>query len=187
MEDCYVSVLLKDLIKSPLCITCSTILEEEKLQQEERLRMEMRRQVTVSWDSGGSDEAPPKVRLWWSSASLASLWLFCPSVSVSVFVVANELTKSKLFSFCLQPSRPGYPSPRSSEGFFSSPQLNHFPVQQTHTCRIHTNAHSSHSEKTVLLCSVWSAWLEQCFPLTSRGFQWQQQQQQQCREEDVWI
>lgn len=25
--------------------------------------MEMRRQVTVSWDSGGSDEAPPKVRL----------------------------------------------------------------------------------------------------------------------------
>uniref|UniRef100_A0A671WKD7 Focal adhesion kinase 1 n=1 Tax=Sparus aurata TaxID=8175 RepID=A0A671WKD7_SPAAU len=63
----------------------STILEEEKLQQEERLRMEMRRQVTVSWDSGGSDEAPPK------------------------------------------PSRPGYPSPRSSEGFFSSPQLNHFP------------------------------------------------------------
>lgn len=42
---------------------CSTILEEEKLQQEERLRMEMRRQVTVSWDSGGSDEAPPKVKL----------------------------------------------------------------------------------------------------------------------------
>uniref|UniRef100_A0A4W5JJF7 non-specific protein-tyrosine kinase n=1 Tax=Hucho hucho TaxID=62062 RepID=A0A4W5JJF7_9TELE len=39
----------------------STILEEEKAQQEERLRMEMRRQVTVSWDSGGSDEAPPKV------------------------------------------------------------------------------------------------------------------------------
>ncbi|KAM7373277.1 hypothetical protein PAMP_008142 [Pampus punctatissimus] len=38
----------------------STILEEEKLQQEERLRMEMRRQVTVSWDSGGTDEAPPK-------------------------------------------------------------------------------------------------------------------------------
>uniref|UniRef100_A0A4W5JVH4 non-specific protein-tyrosine kinase n=1 Tax=Hucho hucho TaxID=62062 RepID=A0A4W5JVH4_9TELE len=38
----------------------STILEEEKAQQEERLRMEMRRQVTVSWDSGGSDEAPPK-------------------------------------------------------------------------------------------------------------------------------
>ncbi|XP_053717478.1 focal adhesion kinase 1-like isoform X4 [Synchiropus splendidus] len=62
----------------------NTILEEEKQQQEERLRMEMRRQVTVSWDTGGSDEAPPK------------------------------------------PSRPGYPSPRSSEGFFSSPQHNHF-------------------------------------------------------------
>lgn len=39
----------------------STILEEEKVQQKERARMEMRRQVTVSWDSGGSDEAPPKV------------------------------------------------------------------------------------------------------------------------------
>ncbi|XP_036948483.1 protein tyrosine kinase 2aa isoform X4 [Acanthopagrus latus] len=64
----------------------STILEEEKLQQEERLRIEMRRQVTVSWDSGGSDEAPPK------------------------------------------PSRPGYPSPCISEGFFSSHQLNHFPL-----------------------------------------------------------
>uniref|UniRef100_A0A3Q3J101 Focal adhesion kinase 1 n=1 Tax=Monopterus albus TaxID=43700 RepID=A0A3Q3J101_MONAL len=58
----------------------STILEEEKIQQKERNRMEMRRQVTVSWDSGGSDEAPPK------------------------------------------PSRPGYPSPRSSEGFYPSPQ-----------------------------------------------------------------
>ncbi|XP_077382584.1 focal adhesion kinase 1-like isoform X9 [Festucalex cinctus] len=42
--------------------------------------MEMRRQVTVSWDSGGSDEAPPK------------------------------------------PSRPGYPSPRSSEGYYPSAQ-----------------------------------------------------------------
>ncbi|XP_063087079.1 focal adhesion kinase 1 isoform X18 [Cavia porcellus] len=38
----------------------STILEEEKAQQEERMRMESRRQATVSWDSGGSDEAPPK-------------------------------------------------------------------------------------------------------------------------------
>ncbi|XP_061110851.1 focal adhesion kinase 1 isoform X3 [Conger conger] len=68
----------------------STILEEEKAQQEERVRMEMRRQVTVSWDSGGSDEAPPK------------------------------------------PSRPGYPSPRSSEGFYPSPQHmgqhNHYQV-----------------------------------------------------------
>ncbi|XP_045152884.1 focal adhesion kinase 1 isoform X13 [Echinops telfairi] len=68
----------------------STILEEEKVQQEERMRMESRRQVTVSWDSGGSDEAPPK------------------------------------------PSRPGYPSPRSSEGFYPSPQhmvqSNHYQV-----------------------------------------------------------
>uniref|UniRef100_A0A096M506 Focal adhesion kinase 1 n=1 Tax=Poecilia formosa TaxID=48698 RepID=A0A096M506_POEFO len=60
----------------------SVILTEEKGLQEERLREEMRRQVTVSWDSGGSDEAPPK------------------------------------------PSRPGYPSPRASESFFS----NHFQI-----------------------------------------------------------
>ncbi|XP_036394364.1 focal adhesion kinase 1-like isoform X10 [Megalops cyprinoides] len=50
----------------------------------------MRRQVTVSWDPRGSDEAPPK------------------------------------------PSRPGYPSPRSSEGFYPSPQHsgqhNHYQV-----------------------------------------------------------
>ncbi|XP_045037462.1 focal adhesion kinase 1 isoform X4 [Desmodus rotundus] len=68
----------------------STVLAEEKLQHEERLRMESRRQVAVSWDSGGSDEAPPK------------------------------------------PSRPGYPSPRSSEGFYPSPQhtaqTNHYQV-----------------------------------------------------------
>ncbi|XP_030596995.1 focal adhesion kinase 1-like isoform X2 [Archocentrus centrarchus] len=67
----------------------STILDDEKLQKEERLRTEMRRHVTVSWDSGGSDEAPPK------------------------------------------PSRPGYPSPRSSEGLFSTPQHNHFPPPPT--------------------------------------------------------
>uniref|UniRef100_G1NJW4 Protein kinase domain-containing protein n=1 Tax=Meleagris gallopavo TaxID=9103 RepID=G1NJW4_MELGA len=74
----------------------STILEEEKLQQEERMRMESRRQVTVSWDSGGSDEAPPK------------------------------------------PSRPGYPSPRSSEGFYPSPQHmvqpNHYQVLYFKLC-----------------------------------------------------
>uniref|UniRef100_A0A8C5FFG3 non-specific protein-tyrosine kinase n=1 Tax=Gadus morhua TaxID=8049 RepID=A0A8C5FFG3_GADMO len=58
----------------------STILEEEKAQQKERNRMELRRQVTMSWDSGGAEEAPPK------------------------------------------PSRPGYPSPRSSEGFYPGPQ-----------------------------------------------------------------
>uniref|UniRef100_A0AAQ4QJD2 non-specific protein-tyrosine kinase n=1 Tax=Gasterosteus aculeatus aculeatus TaxID=481459 RepID=A0AAQ4QJD2_GASAC len=88
----------------------NTILEEEKLQQEERLRMEMRRQITVSWDSGGSDEAPPK------------------------------------------PSRPGYPSPRSSEGFFTGPPVNHFPVQITYTYRIHTHTHThTHRQNPQLL------------------------------------
>lgn len=37
----------------------SMILEEEKAQQEEWMRMESRRQATMSWDSGGSDEVPP--------------------------------------------------------------------------------------------------------------------------------
>lgn len=50
-----------------LFLLTSTILEEEKLQQKERNRMEMRRQVTVSWDSGGSDEAPPKVRHYYTT------------------------------------------------------------------------------------------------------------------------
>uniref|UniRef100_A0A8C0YEM4 non-specific protein-tyrosine kinase n=1 Tax=Cyprinus carpio carpio TaxID=630221 RepID=A0A8C0YEM4_CYPCA len=70
----------------------STILAEEKAQQEERSRMEMRRQVPVSWDIGGSDEAPPK------------------------------------------PSRPGYPSPRSSEGFYPSPQ--HMGQHNHYQCRL---------------------------------------------------
>lgn len=69
----YFSTLLLKLciaIESIFCVF-STILEEEKLQQKERNRMEMRRQVTVSWDSGGSDEAPPKVRGLWLYLSLA--------------------------------------------------------------------------------------------------------------------
>uniref|UniRef100_H2T0L4 Focal adhesion kinase 1 n=1 Tax=Takifugu rubripes TaxID=31033 RepID=H2T0L4_TAKRU len=99
----------------------STILEEEKLQEEERHRMEMRRQVNMSWDSGGSDEAPPK------------------------------------------PSRPGYPSPRSSEGFFPSPQLNHFQVQMhlsaaprfsfspfKHQCSVQGNGQAQMEERLMM-------------------------------------
>ncbi len=55
------SVFPEGFADSPVCL-CSTVLDEEKAQQEERFRMEMRRQVTVSWDAGNSDEAPPKVR-----------------------------------------------------------------------------------------------------------------------------
>ena len=68
-----------------MCDVCSTILEEEKLQQEERLRIEMRRQVTVSWDSGGSDEAPPKVRLYCQTDLLrhfSLIILLCSSTRV---------------------------------------------------------------------------------------------------------
>lgn len=79
-----------------LCYTiffrvCSTILEEEKVQQKERNRMEMRRQVTVSWDSGGSDEAPPKVRH--TVHGFVSLCVFYLSV-----VVLNSLVKDHILS-----------------------------------------------------------------------------------------
>lgn len=56
-------------------LSFSTILEEEKVQQKERSRMEMRRQVTVSWDSGGSDEAPPKVRNYHTTCVCVSVRL----------------------------------------------------------------------------------------------------------------
>ncbi|XP_053088350.1 focal adhesion kinase 1 isoform X4 [Pangasianodon hypophthalmus] len=159
----------------------STILAEEKAQQEERSRMEMRRQVNVSWDSGGSDEAPPKpsrrpslqhsVSLDCLSAAsacqqsfgsqLSLCFLQPPAVSplLPLPIVLNSqnprlpphvsrlsrrpsipptvaLTGQTLnqHAYCpsLQPSRPGYPSPRSSEGFYPSPQHmgqhNHFQM-----------------------------------------------------------
>uniref|UniRef100_A0A8C1NSA8 Focal adhesion kinase 1 n=1 Tax=Cyprinus carpio TaxID=7962 RepID=A0A8C1NSA8_CYPCA len=63
----------------------STILDEEKAQQEERFRMEMRRQVTVSWDSGNSDEAPPKVRSALSDALQIPLVPISPRSSDGYF------------------------------------------------------------------------------------------------------
>ncbi|XP_078789566.1 focal adhesion kinase 1 isoform X5 [Oryzias latipes] len=185
----------------------STILEEEKIQQEERSRMEMRRQVTVSWDSGGSDEAPPKpschsslqptlsrdenlhfasqLPLCLGNAHTVSLCASCHSFTPPLYSspltfplhlcssaglqpspqsstsyslsLQNQLNpESKLYPSFLwaendvgsppyslscgcsphrtnlptndhvlypfKPSRPGYPSPRSSEGFYPSPQ-----------------------------------------------------------------
>uniref|UniRef100_A0A8B9BX27 Focal adhesion kinase 1 n=1 Tax=Anser brachyrhynchus TaxID=132585 RepID=A0A8B9BX27_9AVES len=96
----------------------STILEEEKLQQEERMRMESRRQVTVSWDSGGSDEAPPK------------------------------------------PSRPGYPSPRSSEGFYPSPQHmvqpNHYQKPDVRLSRGSIDREDGGLQGPVSMCGIFS-------------------------------
>lgn len=66
---------------SPFPPSHSTILAEEKAQQEERSRMEMRRQVTVSWDSGGSDEAPPKVSVFCFIYFFLLRWLcYCRSL-----------------------------------------------------------------------------------------------------------
>lgn len=67
-------------------LSFSTILEEEKVQQKERNRMEMRRQVTVSWDSGGSDEAPPKVRRYHTTCVCVSVRL-CSYECTVVFSV----------------------------------------------------------------------------------------------------
>ncbi|XP_051577736.1 focal adhesion kinase 1-like isoform X3 [Myxocyprinus asiaticus] len=97
----------------------STILAEEKAQQEERSRMEMRRQVPVSWDSGGSDEAPPKDP--WRRPSIP------PSATQPAFFdphypTMQQLRLTQVHYRPSQPSRPGYPSPRSSEGFYPSPQ-----------------------------------------------------------------
>lgn len=77
-----------------LCVlVSSTILEEEKLQQKERNRMEMRRQVTVSWDSGGSDEAPPKVRNPLFSCLLASCG--APTFFFSILIVAFVASRGR--------------------------------------------------------------------------------------------
>ncbi|XP_073728323.1 focal adhesion kinase 1 isoform X5 [Misgurnus anguillicaudatus] len=97
----------------------STILAEEKAQQEERSRMEMRRQVPVSWDSGGSDEAPPKGP--WRRPPIP------PSATQPAFFdpyypSMQQLSLNHMHCRPSQPSRPGYPSPRSSEGFYPSPQ-----------------------------------------------------------------
>ncbi len=57
--------------------------------------MEMRRQITVSWDSGGSDEAPPKVRP--SDCFTDSL--------LSVFGMADELKQTVIFLSVAQQTR----------------------------------------------------------------------------------
>lgn len=83
-------VLSMSFIKIPFTfcfssLLCSTILEEEKAQQEERMRMEMRRQVTVSWDSGGSDDAPPKVRHMKKGVILKQQYCFTASLLAGFF------------------------------------------------------------------------------------------------------
>lgn len=82
----------------------STILEEEKAQQEERLRMEMRRQVTVSWDSGGSDEAPPKVNLHLTATMSSRFLIDCPlqkmqkNLAFHLYCICSKCQWVKLFN-----------------------------------------------------------------------------------------
>ncbi|XP_024117404.1 protein tyrosine kinase 2aa isoform X10 [Oryzias melastigma] len=121
----------------------STILEEEKVQQEERLRMEMRRQVTVSWDSGGPDEAPPK------------------------------------------PSRPGYPSPRSSEGFLSGPQHNQLPPS-AHAGGAGTYPPDSWDQHRAELSALWSPNMEDSVA-PSLMEERLMMQQQQMEDDQRWL
>ncbi|XP_042628631.1 focal adhesion kinase 1-like isoform X7 [Cyprinus carpio] len=97
----------------------STILAEEKAQQEERSRMEMRRQVPVSWDIGGSDEAPPKGPRRTPSVPHSATQ---PAFFDPYYPSMQQLSLIHVPYRFSQPSRPGYPSPRSSEGFYPSPQ-----------------------------------------------------------------
>ncbi|XP_057210376.1 protein tyrosine kinase 2aa isoform X2 [Triplophysa rosa] len=138
----------------------STILEEEKVQQEERFRMEVRRQVTVSWDSGNSDEAPPK------------------------------------------PSRPGYPSPRTSDGYYPSPQHQHNHYQVSGYPGTHVSAAAFPPQASVLDSQdtwnhhrqeipVWSPNLEDGAALgRSQGHLMEEtliKQQQQMEEDQRWL
>ncbi|XP_056597841.1 protein tyrosine kinase 2aa isoform X4 [Triplophysa dalaica] len=138
----------------------STILEEEKVQQEERFRMEVRRQVTVSWDSGHSDEAPPK------------------------------------------PSRPGYPSPRTSDGYYPSPQHQHNHYQVSGYPGTHVSGAAFPPQASVLDSQdtwnhhrqeipVWSPNLEDGAALgRSQGHLMEEtliKQQQQMEEDQRWL
>ncbi|XP_035528035.1 focal adhesion kinase 1-like [Morone saxatilis] len=129
----------------------STILEEEKLQQKERNRMEMRRQVTVSWDSGGSDEAPPKPSRRPSLQPTFSLdCLSAPSphhhchqnqrfASQLSLCLGNPHPSSPCTSSYL-PTPPLYPSSLQFPHHFSSS-----PNPQSQSPSLHVTTHSNQS------------------------------------------
>lgn len=109
-------------MSSFVCKCCSTILEEEKLQQEERLRMEMRRQVTVSWDSGGSDEAPPKVRFYWSCCLPFIIYVYGQTdrnCYLSACSPADQVTP------VLVPVKASSPAPRSTTSRYAMQTQKH--------------------------------------------------------------
>lgn len=87
-----------------LCCLSSTILEEEKVQQEERMRMESRRQVAVSWDSGGSDEAPPKVAKPPPTFGLAGV--HSGALRSGQLLAVGEESLQLLFPICSTSGRP---------------------------------------------------------------------------------
>lgn len=158
---------------------CSTILEEEKLQQEERLRMEMRRQVTVSWDSGGSDEAPPKVRLHCLTVLLRhfSLIIFLCS---STRVCYGWLKKKKQPVFLSACSPVDQVTPVLVPAKASSPARNSTTSRYSkHTPRIHTNKHThtenKHKHTTARKFLFIHRGCSSVLLRLSRGLRWQQQ------------
>lgn len=154
-----------------VCKCCSTILEEEKLQQEERLRMEMRRQVTVSWDSGGSDEAPPKVRLYWSRYLPFIIHVCHGRTETNCYLSARSPVDR--VTPALVPVKASSPAPKSTTSRYA----------------VQTQQHTASTVRK-LFSSVPShpQWLQQCFLLAFRGFSRQQQQSAGVqKEEDVGI
>ncbi|XP_015831228.3 focal adhesion kinase 1 isoform X2 [Nothobranchius furzeri] len=130
----------------------STILEEERLQQKERSRMEMRRQVTVSWDSGGSDEAPPKPSRRPSLQPTFSL--DCVSAPSPHHCLPNQRFPSQL-PLCIgnsHPSSPHAPSHPPTPPLFSLP-LNFPPGFSSASPQPHSAAlqHRSLSQQNIQL------------------------------------
>lgn len=138
--------------------------------------MEMRRQVTVSWDSGGSDEAPPKVRLHCLTVLLRhfSLIIFLCS---STRVCYGWLKKKKQPVFLSACSPVDQVTPVLVPAKASSPARNSTTSRYSkHTPRIHTNKHThtenKHKHTTARVRKLCSCvpfhppWLQQCFTLT---------------------
>ncbi|XP_028327187.1 focal adhesion kinase 1-like isoform X4 [Gouania willdenowi] len=138
----------------------STILEEEKLQQKERNRMEMRRQVTVSWDSGGPDEAPPKPSR--RPSLQPSFSLDCVSAPSSHHQYhPNQRFASKL-SFCT-----GNPHPSSSC------TSSHLPTAPLHSSLkfTHYSSSSSSSSSSQTPPAPNTAYFSSTLPLHNNKFQ----------------
>ncbi|XP_026139748.1 focal adhesion kinase 1 isoform X6 [Carassius auratus] len=123
----------------------STILAEEKAQQEERSRMEMRRQVPVSWDSAGSDEAPPKPSR--RRPLQHSFSVDCLSAPASTASRPPQQPFGSQISLCIrQPKPPASPSGPCHKTITNrSPHMQQTLHQNTHANTQQLSVHSQHT------------------------------------------